>query len=103
MSPKADLHGISALSCVGAQQGDPLATVAFCLAIHPDIMALQKKLHAIDKNNLVIACSDDVYVVADMDSLPLIEQFGKDINANTDLTMVPSKSNILGNPTTIQD
>ena len=82
---------------------NPLATVAFCLAIHPDIMALQKKLHAIDKNNLVIACSDDVYVVADMDSLPLIEQFGKDINANTDLTMVPSKSNILGNPTTIQE
>ena len=43
MSPASKVEGINKLSDEGGQQGCPLAALAFCLVIHPYILALVRK------------------------------------------------------------
>ena len=74
----------------GAQQGCALAAMAFCIAIHPEVLRLDERLR--ETGGFVICDMDDVYAVGAPDTVfQAVAGFAEDVRA-IGLELVPRKS-----------
>ena len=74
----------------GAQQGCALAAMAFCIAIHPEVLRLDERLR--ETGGFVICDMDDVYAVGAPDTVfQAVAGFATDVRA-IGLELVPRKS-----------